>query len=49
MRRALAVSIKAIEKHRPSLIKKLNIHDVAGLARYAIGTGIIESIQLAIR
>jgi DNA-binding NarL/FixJ family response regulator len=45
----LGISIKTIEKHRQSLMQKLNIHDVAGLTRYAIGAGIIESsVQLTI-
>jgi len=39
----LGISIKTVEKHRQNLMKKLNIHDTAGLTRYAIGTGIIES------
>jgi len=39
----LGISIKTIEKHRQSLMQKLDIHDVAGLTRYAIGAGIIES------
>lgn len=40
---------KTVEKHRQSLMQKLNIHDVAGLTRYAIGAGIIESsVQLTI-
>ena len=39
----LGISIKTIEKHRQNLMQKLNIHDVAGLTRYAIGAGIIES------
>jgi hypothetical protein len=31
-------------------MEKLNIHDVAGLTRYAIGAGIIESsVQLTIK
>jgi DNA-binding NarL/FixJ family response regulator len=46
----LGISIKTVEKHRQSLMQKLNIHDVAGLTRYAIGSGIIESsVQLTIR
>src|SRR5664280_1648976 len=45
----LGISIKTVEKHRQSLMQKLNIHDVAGLTRYAIGAGIIESsVQLTI-
>jgi DNA-binding NarL/FixJ family response regulator len=39
----LGISIKTVEKHRQSLMNKLNIHDTAGLTRYAIGAGIIES------
>jgi len=39
----LNISIKTIEKHRQSLMEKLNIHDTAGLTRYAIAAGIIES------
>jgi len=39
----LAISIKTVEKHRTSLMKKLNIHDTAGLTRFAIAQGIIES------
>jgi len=39
----LDISIKTVEKHRESLMAKLNIHDTAGLTRYAINAGIIES------
>ena len=39
----LNISIKTVEKHRQSLMKKLDIHDTAGLTRYAIATGVIES------
>jgi DNA-binding NarL/FixJ family response regulator len=45
----LGISIKTVEKHRDHLMKKLNIHDTAGLTRYAIANGIIEStVQLTI-
>ncbi|MEO8425522.1 MAG: response regulator transcription factor [Verrucomicrobiota bacterium] len=45
----LGISIKTVEKHRQNLMKKLDIHDTAGLTRYAISTGIIESsVQLRI-
>ncbi|AKC81682.1 LuxR family transcriptional regulator [Verrucomicrobia bacterium IMCC26134] len=40
---SLGISIKTVEKHRQSLMDKLNIHDTAGLTRYAISTGVIES------
>jgi len=39
----LNISIKTVEKHRQHLMDKLNIHDTAGLTRYAISQGIIES------
>jgi DNA-binding NarL/FixJ family response regulator len=39
----LVISIKTVEKHRQHLMEKLNIHDIAGLTRFAIATGIIES------
>ena len=46
----LNISIKTVEKHRHHLMKKLGLHDTAGLTRYAIGTGIIESrVQVTIR
>lgn len=45
----LGLSVKTVEKHRQRLMAKLNIHDTAGLTRYAIETGIIESsVQLTI-
>ena len=39
----LHISIKTVEKHRQSLMEKLNIHDTASLTRYAIAAGVIES------
>ena len=45
----LGISIKTVEKHRQHLMDKLNIHDTAGLTRYAISAGVIESsVQLTI-
>ena len=45
----LNISIKTVEKHRQHLMDKLNIHDTAGLTRYAIATGVIENrVQLTI-
>jgi DNA-binding NarL/FixJ family response regulator len=46
---ALDISIKTVEKHRQHLMDKLNIHETAGLTRYAISSGVIESsVQLRI-
>lgn len=45
----LGISIKTVEKHRDHLMRKLDIHDTAGLTRYAIEAGIIESsVQVTI-
>jgi DNA-binding NarL/FixJ family response regulator len=45
----LGISIKTVEKHRQHLMDKLNIHETAGLTRYAIAQGVIEhSVQLKI-
>ncbi len=45
----LGIGMKTVEKHREHLMEKLDIHDTAGLTRYAIGAGIIESsVQLTI-
>ena len=42
----LGLSIKTIEKHRQHLMDKLGIHDIAGLTRYAIAKGIIETSKV---
>lgn len=39
----LGISVKTAESHRSNLMDKLNIHDTAGLVRYAIKHGLIES------
>ncbi len=45
----LGISIKTVEKHRQHLMDKLNIHETAGLTRYAIARGIVESsVQVTI-
>ena len=45
----LGIGMKTVERHREHLMKKLNIHGIAGLTRYAISAGIIESsVQLTI-
>lgn len=47
--RELGISVKTVEKHRHNLMKKLDLHDTAGLTRYAIAAGIIESnVQVTI-
>lgn len=39
----LGISLKTVEKHREHLMRKLDLHDTAGITRYAISAGIIES------
>jgi DNA-binding NarL/FixJ family response regulator len=39
----LDVSIKTIETHRTQLMDRLDIHDVAGLVRFAIRTGVVSA------
>lgn len=38
----LDLSIKTVEKHRQQIMDKLNIHEVAGLTRYAIEKGLVS-------
>jgi RNA polymerase sigma factor (sigma-70 family) len=38
----LEISVKTVETHRAQLMERLDIHDVAGLVRYAIIVGLIE-------
>jgi DNA-binding NarL/FixJ family response regulator len=45
----LLISIKTVEKHRQHLMDKLNLHETAGLTRYAIAHGVIKnSVQVTI-
>ncbi len=45
----LGISLKTVEKHRQNLMERLNIHNTAGLTRYAISAGVVESsVQLTI-
>ena len=38
----LDLSIKTVETHRSQIMARLDIHDVAGLVRYAIRTGLVN-------
>lgn len=40
--RLLTLSVKTIESYRAQLMDRLDIHDIAGLVRYAIRTGMID-------
>lgn len=39
----LNLSVKTVEAHRTQIMERLNIHDTAGLVRYAIRSGIASS------
>ena len=39
----LSLSAKTVETHRAQLMERLGIHDVAGLVRYAIRSGIVSA------
>lgn len=38
----LDISIKTVETHRTQLMERLDIHDIAGLVRYAIRIGLVK-------
>ena len=39
----LGIGLKTAEKHRSNIMQKLDLHETAGLTRYAISAGIIKS------
>jgi DNA-binding NarL/FixJ family response regulator len=39
----LSISIKTVEKHRQRMMAKLDLHDTAGVTRYAISAGVVEA------
>src|SRR5512137_132597 len=39
---ALGISVRTVETHRDSLMKKLGIHSVAGLTRFALRCGLVS-------
>lgn len=38
----LSIGLKTVETHRSQLMTRLDIHDVAGLVRYAVRAGLVE-------
>jgi DNA-binding NarL/FixJ family response regulator len=40
----LGISIKTVEKHRQNMMAKLDLHDTAGVTRYAISAGVITAV-----
>jgi DNA-binding NarL/FixJ family response regulator len=43
----LSLSVKTIEKHRQQVMDKLDIHEVAGLTRYALSKGLLPGLAPA--
>ena len=41
--RTLHISVKTVETHRTQLMERLDIHDVAGLTRYAMRIGLVQT------
>ena len=39
----LHISIKTVETHRGQLMQRLELHDAAGIVRYAIRTGLVTA------
>ena len=40
--RKLGISVKTVEVHRSQLMESLDIHDIAGLVRYAVRSGLVS-------
>jgi DNA-binding NarL/FixJ family response regulator len=40
--RTLHISVKTVETHRAQLMERLDIHEVAGLVRYALRVGLVK-------
>ena len=40
--KSLFISVKTVETHRGQVMQRLNIHDLAGLIRYALRVGLIS-------
>lgn len=47
--RELEISVKTVEKHWQRAMNKLDIHDIAGLTRYAIAARIVECSRTNLR
>ncbi len=43
----LGISVKTVDNHRTNLMRKLNLHDVASLTRYAMEIGLLEPRKMA--
>jgi len=39
----LSIREKTVQKHRQTVMDKLNLHKIAALTRYAVASGLVES------
>jgi DNA-binding NarL/FixJ family response regulator len=39
----LSLSVKTVESHRGEIMKRLEIHDVVGVVRYAMSVGLVAA------
>jgi DNA-binding NarL/FixJ family response regulator len=39
----LGISVRTVDKHRENVMRKLGVHDVAGLVRYAAAQGLFRA------
>lgn len=42
--KTLSIRVKTVESHRMHLMRRLDIHDIAGLVRYAVRHGLIQAL-----
>jgi DNA-binding NarL/FixJ family response regulator len=42
--RTLELSVKTVETHRAELMRRLGIHDMVGLVRYAVRVGLVDPV-----
>ena len=44
--KVLEISVKTVETHRSQIMQRLEIHDIPGLVRYAMRTGLVPAVEI---
>ncbi len=44
--KVLEISVKTVETHRSQIMQRLDIHDIPGLVRYAMRTGLVPAVEI---
>ena len=44
--KVLEISVKTVETHRSQIMQRLDIHDIPGLVRYAMRTGLVPAVEM---